>query len=108
MFIDADIKQVEASKYVNADYIEMHTGSFASAFENKNYESELNKLKIAAKHAQNLGLKVNAGHGLNYENVYLMKEIPNLCELNIGHSIISKAVFVGLQDAIKQMLELIK
>jgi pyridoxine 5-phosphate synthase len=65
-------------------------------------------LKTGAKYAQNLGLKVNAGHGLNYENVYLMKEITGLCELNIGHSIISKAVFVGLESAVKQMLELIK
>jgi pyridoxine 5-phosphate synthase len=55
-----------------------------------------------------LGLKVNAGHGLNYENVYLMKEIDGLCELNIGHSIISKAVFTGLEDAISGMLKLIK
>lgn len=108
MFIDADIEQVEASKYIGADYIEMHTGSFANAFEKKNFEVEFQKLKTAAKHAQSLGLKVNAGHGLNYQNVYLMKEIPNLCELNIGHSIISKAVFVGLKTAINQMLELIK
>ena len=108
MFIDADIEQVEASKYIGADYIEMHTGSFANAFENGDFEKELLKLKNAAKHAQSIGLKVNAGHGLNYENVYLMKEIPGLCELNIGHSIISKAVFVGLKPAINGMLELIK
>lgn len=108
MFIDPDIKQVEASSYIGADYIEMHTGSFSNAFEKGEYKDELEKLKIAAKYAQNLGLKVNAGHGLNYENVYLMKEIDGLCELNIGHSIISKAVFVGLSNAIKQMLELIR
>ena len=65
-------------------------------------------MKNAAKLASSLGLKVNAGHGLNYENVYLMKEIPDLCELNIGHSIISRAVFVGLNKAIKEMLELIR
>ena len=108
MFIDPDIKQVEASSYIGADYIEMHTGSFSNAFEKGEYKDELEKLKIAAKHAQNLGLKVNAGHGLNYENVYLMKEIDELCELNIGHSIISKAIFVGLSNAIKQMLKLIR
>ena len=108
MFIDPDIKQVEASSYIGADYIEMHTGSFSNAFEKGEYKDELEKLKVAAKYAQNLGLKVNAGHGLNYENVYLMKEIDGLCELNIGHSIISKAVFVGLSSAIKQMLKLIK
>ena len=108
MFIDPDSTQVEASSYIGADYIEMHTGSFANSFEKGDYKNELNKLKSSAKLAQSLGLKVNAGHGLNYENVYLMKEIDGLYELNIGHSIISKAVFDGLQSAIKQMLELMK
>ena len=108
LFIDPDIKQIEAAKYVDADYIEMHTGSFSNAFLNGDYNLEFEKLKTAAKYAQSLGIKVNAGHGLNYENVYLMKQIAGLCELNIGHSIISKAVFVGLSKAIKEMLELIK
>lgn len=108
MFIDPDSKQVEASSYIGADYIEMHTGSFACAFEKGDFKNELDKLKNAAKLAQELSLRVNAGHGLNYKNVYLMKEIEGLCELNIGHSIISRAVFVGLKDAIKDMLSLIK
>lgn len=108
MFIDPDETQVRASSYIGADYIEMHTGSFASAFENGDYLVELNKLKKASILAQNLGLKVNAGHGLNYQNVFLMKEIKGLSELNIGHSIISRAIFVGLQKAIKDMLELMK
>ena len=108
LFIDPDEKQVKAASYIGADYIEMHTGSFSNAYLAGNYKSEFEKLKISAKLAQNLGLKVNAGHGLNYENVYLMKQIPDLCELNIGHSIISKAVFVGLSKAIKEMLELIR
>ncbi|MBQ4647290.1 MAG: pyridoxine 5'-phosphate synthase [Candidatus Gastranaerophilales bacterium] len=108
MFIDADSTQVQASSYIGADYIEMHTGCFSNAFENGDYIKELEKLKSAAKLAQSLGLKVNAGHGLNYENVFLMHEIEGLCELNIGHSIISKAVFVGLEEAIRMMLKLIK
>ena len=108
MFIDPDFKQVEASATIGADYIEMHTGSFSEAFLKNDYEEEFQKLKNAAKHAQELGLKVNAGHGLNYENVYLMHKIDGLCELNIGHSIISRAVFVGLEQAIKDMLELVK
>ena len=108
MFIDPDLKQVEASAAIGADYIEMHTGSFSEAFFKNNYEAEFEKLKLSAKHAQSLGLKVNAGHGLNYENVYLMHKIEDLCELNIGHSIISRAVFVGLKQAIKDMLELVK
>ena len=108
MLIDADDAQVQASSYIEADYIEMHTGCFANAFEKGDYSFELDKLKKAAKLAQSLGLKVNAGHGLNYQNVYLMKEIEGLCELNIGHSIISCAVFDGLQTSIKKMLELIR
>ena len=108
MFIDADSTQVQASSYIGADYIEMHTGCFSNAFENGDYIKELEKLKSAAKLAQSLALKVNAGHGLNYENVFLMHEIEGLCELNIGHSIISKAVFVGLEEAIRMMLKLIK
>lgn len=108
MFIDPDINQVEASKKIGADYIEMHTGSFSNAFNTGAYKKEFEKLKIAAAHAQNIGLKVNAGHGLNYENVYLMKEIKGLSELNIGHSIISRAIFTGLDKAIEDMLQLIK
>ena len=108
LFIDPDEKQVEAASYIGADYIEMHTGSFSNAYLAGDYQSEFEKLKTSAKLAQSLGLKVNAGHGLNYENVYLMKKIEGLCELNIGHSIISKAVFVGLSQAIKEMLKLMK
>lgn len=108
MFIDANANQVEASSYIGADYIELHTGCFSNAFEKGDYKKEFEQLKSAAKLAQSLGLKVNAGHGLNYQNVYLMKEIEGLCELNIGHSIISKAVFEGLGSSIKQMLDLIK
>lgn len=107
MFIDPDIKQVEASSYIGAHYIEMHTGSFSIAFEKGDFKSELDKLKSAALYAQKLGLKVNAGHGLNYENVYLMKEISGISELNIGHSIISRSIFVGISQAVKEMLELI-
>ncbi len=107
LFIDPDTEQIDAAKQIGTDYIEMHTGKFANAFTEGDFENELNKLKNAAKYAQNLGIKVNAGHGLNYENVYLMKQIPDLKELNIGHSIISKAVFCGLDNAISQMLDLI-
>lgn len=107
LFIDPDIKQVEAAHKIGADYIEMHTGSFSEAFLKGDFANELQKLKTAAAHAQNLGLKVNAGHGLNYENVYLMKQIPHLKELNIGHSIISHALFCGLSQAVQEMLDLI-
>ena len=108
LFIDPDIEQIEASKYVGADYIELHTGSFANAFIKGECEEEFEKLKHGALYAQKIGLNVNAGHGLNYENVYLMRQIPGLKELNIGHSIISRAIFVGIKDAVLDMIELVK
>ncbi len=107
LFIDADLKQVEAAKRTGAEFVEFHTGFFANAFQNGNYKKELDKLKEAAKYAQSLGIKVNAGHGLNYENVKLMHEIDGLIELNIGHSIISRAIFTGLYQAVKDMIDLI-
>lgn len=107
LFIDPDIKQVEAAAEIGSDYIELHTGAFSNAFKTQNQEIEFNKLKEAAKHAQSLGLKVNAGHGLNYENVSYMNKIEGLSELNIGHSIVSRAIFVGLETAVREMIELI-
>lgn len=86
----------------------MHTGAYAEAFGYNEEEEEFLKLKNSAELAQSLGLKVNAGHGLNYENVHRMHEIPNLVELNIGHSIISRAVFTGLPEAVSTMAQLIK
>ena len=108
MFIDPDKEQIKASREIGADYIEMHTGSFSNAFEKGSYKEEFEKLKNGASYAQEIGLKVNAGHGLNYQNVYLMKEIKGLSELNIGHSIISRAIFVGIEKAIQDMLDLMK
>ena len=108
LFIDADKKQIEASKFVNADYIELHTGVFSNAYEKGDFLESLDDLKNASHYAHDIGLKVNAGHGLNYQNVKYMKEIFNLSELNIGHSIISRSVFVGLKQAIVEMLNLIK
>ena len=108
LFIDSVKEQIEAAKEVNADYIELHTGSFSNAYLDGYYSFELNKLKKGAEFAQSIGLKVNAGHGLNYKNVYLMKEVQGLQELNIGHSIISRAVFTGIKQAVSEMLALIK
>ena len=109
LFIEPDLKQIEIAKEVNTQYIEMHTGKFSNLFYQNNkvgLNEEFSRLKEGAKFAQSLGINVNAGHGLNYKNVYLMKEIPNLIELNIGHSIISKAVFVGLKNAVLEMKDL--
>ncbi len=108
LFIDPDEEQVKASAQTGAQFIEMHTGAYAESFGYKEEEEEFQKLKKSAELAQSLGLKVNAGHGLNYENVHRMHEIEGLHELNIGHSIISRAVFTGLAEAVGKMKEMIK
>lgn len=108
LFIDPNKEQVLAASKTGAQFIELHTGAYSEAFGGVNEENEFIKLKEATAYAQSLGLKVNAGHGLNYENVHRMHEIPGLVELNIGHSIISKAIFTGLKNAVKEMKELIK
>lgn len=108
LFIDPDEEQVKASAKTGAQFIEMHTGAYAESFGYKEEEEEFQKLKKSAELAQSLGLKVNAGHGLNYENVHRMHEIEGLHELNIGHSIISRAVFTGLAEAVEKMKSLIE
>ncbi len=107
LFIDPEEKQIEASNYTGAKFIELHTGSYSRAFGSVNEEVEFQKLYNSAILAQTYGITVNAGHGLNYKNVHRMHEIKNLHELNIGHSIISRAIFTGLDNAVKEMLKLI-
>ena len=102
-FIDPDIDQISAVSKTGAPFIELHTGRYSEAFGTAEEEKAFEDLKGAAIFAQNFGLKVNAGHGLNYQNVSRMHEIPNLVELNIGHSIIARSIFVGLEQAIKEM-----
>ena len=108
LFIDPTEEQVKASAQTGAQFIEMHTGAYANAYGGEKEEEEFQKLKKGAELAQSLGLQVNAGHGLNYENVHRMHEIKGLYELNIGHSIISRAVFNGLPEAVCKMKDLIK
>lgn len=109
LFIDPAINQVEASAKVGTQFVELHTGAFSESFgKSPDQEEEIQKLINAAKAANSLGLKVNAGHGLNYRNLKMIYRVPHLVELNIGHSIISRSVFVGLERAVKEMLELIK
>lgn len=108
LFIDPTKEQVEAAAKIGADFIEMHTGQYSEKFGTNEEEYEFLKLKNSAILAQNMGLKVNAGHGLNYQNVKRMHEIPDLYELNIGHSIISRAIFTGLSQAVSEMRDLIK
>lgn len=108
LFIDPNPKQVTAAAEIGAEFIELHTGSFAGAYGKENETIELEKLQKAAELAQSLGLKVNAGHGLDYDNVVEMHKIEGLVELNIGHSIVSRAIFVGLEKAILEMMNLIQ
>lgn len=107
LFIDPDKEQIEAAAKTGAQFIELHTGCYSEAFGTDKEEAEFIKLKEAAKLANELGLKVNAGHGLTYANVNRMHEIPELIELNIGHNIIAKSVFCGLETAVREMKKLI-
>ena len=107
LFIDPDKEQIEAAYKTGAQYIELHTGCYSEAFGTENEEKEFLKLKESAKLANELGLKVNAGHGLTYANVHRMHQIPELVELNIGHNIIAKSVFCGLETAVREMKKLI-
>lgn len=107
-FIDPDIHQISAVSETGAPFIELHTGRYSEAFGTLEEEKAFQDLKGAAIFAQNYGLKVNAGHGLNYQNVKRMHEIPNIVELNIGHSIIARSIFVGLEQAVKEMKGLIE
>jgi pyridoxine 5-phosphate synthase len=105
LFIAPDPSQVEAAAKIGSQFIELHTGSFAEHFHNATArEQETQRLINAALQAHALGLKVNAGHGLNCENLPTLFRVPNLVELNIGHSLISRAVFTGLRGAVEEML----
>jgi pyridoxine 5-phosphate synthase len=104
LFIDPTLEQVDAAGELGAEMVELHTGKLANAFAEKIEREELENLQAAAKAASELKLQVNAGHGINYTNIQLINKIPHLTELNIGHSIISRALFVGLQNAVREML----
>jgi len=125
LFIAPDEKQIAASARTGSQFIELHTGAFAEEFQggresraegrepdvvlstlDSRPSTELQRLISGAQQAHALGLKVNAGHGLNYANLSALHRMPNLVELNIGHSIISRAVNVGLEKAVKEMLRL--
>ncbi len=103
LFIDADPVQVKASQDSGATIVEFHTGPYCEAFGSSKQAEKLDLLMKAAGYAVELGLEVNAGHGLNLENVQPILAMPGLVELNIGHSIVSDAVFTGLADAVRRM-----
>jgi len=108
LFVDAEKKQLKASKDCGADAVEIHTGRYANAKGEKEKLKELSVIKSSAKYAKKLGLKVFAGHGLNYKNAADILKIREIEELNIGHSIISRAAYVGLKQAVEEMLRIIR
>jgi pyridoxine 5-phosphate synthase len=107
LFIEPDLNQVKASHKVGADYVELHTGRYANAQRAKEEQAEFEAIAQAAKLAYKLGLGVNAGHGLNYRNVRRLTQIPEIVEYNIGHSIIARAVLVGLDRAVREMKQIL-
>lgn len=103
LFIDADREQIDAAKACGAPFIELHTGHYADAETEQEQQNELKKIAAAASYADDLGITVNAGHGLTYHNVGPIAALPEIYELNIGHSIIGRAVFDGLDKAVADM-----
>lgn len=108
LFIDPDEEQLKASKRVGAPVVELHTGCYADAETHQQQEDELKRIKTAVQQGLDLGLVVNAGHGLHYHNVKPIAAIPGINELNIGHSIIARAVLSGLDAAVRDMKQLIQ
>ena len=108
LFIDADFAQIDAAVACGAPTIELHTGAYADAETPEKQQNELERIIKGAEYAASKGLVVNAGHGLNLENVTPIAKIPQIHELNIGHSLIADAVFIGLADAVKEMKAVIK
>jgi len=107
LFIEPDINQIDAAAEIDSDYIEIHTGVFANSFTEEEQFDELEKIRLAVKHAKKLGLGVNAGHGLNYQNIKIFREIGEIDEVSIGHAVIARAVFVGIKEAVREMRDLI-
>ncbi len=108
LFVDPEPVAIETAKDLGADAIELHTGRYAEDYLAGNAESSLKELEAAARHSSEMGLKTFAGHGLTYQNVFRVAAIPQIEELNIGHSIISRAVMVGIGNAIREMIEAIE
>ncbi len=106
LFVDPDERQIAASKKTGADCVEIHTGSYANARKDRDRDREFEKIAEAAQLASSVGLRVGAGHGLNYVNTARIAAIPQVGELNIGHSIISRASLVGMDRAVREMLAL--
>ncbi|WP_027179517.1 pyridoxine 5'-phosphate synthase [Maridesulfovibrio bastinii] len=107
LFIDADPEQIEAAKKIGAHYVEIHTGHFADAATRPEQKKELDKIIKGIELSQSYGLKVNLGHGLNYINIKDFAKVPGICEYSIGHSIMARAIMIGLDKAVRDMIEII-
>jgi len=107
LFIEPEIATIDIAAEIDADFIEIHTGTFANAVSEEEQFDELDRIRAAVLHAKKLGLGVNAGHGLDYQNIKLFREIPDVDEVSIGHSIIARAINVGIVEAVKEMRRLI-
>lgn len=107
LFVDPDERQLDAALDAGAEVVELHTGAYADAKAPATREAELKRIVSAARHGIAIGLEVNAGHGLNYHNVQPVAALPELRELNIGHAIISRAIFVGMVEAVREMKRLL-
>jgi len=108
LFVDPDINQLDACKEVEADSIEINTGNYSELVTPKDVETELLRIQKASKYASNMGLRVFAGHGLNYDNVKPIVAIPEVEELNIGHFLVAQSIYVGMENAVKQMIKIIE
>jgi len=107
LFIEADSKQIEAAHATGAPVVELHTGAFANAWKTPAADKEFERLRLGCEKAKQLGLIVNAGHGINYDNIKKIITLPHLNELNIGHTIVSRALMVGVRPAVAEMKALI-
>ncbi len=108
LFVDPDYTQINAAKEAGAKWVELHTGTYAEARDETEAQKLFDELLDAARHARSLGLRVKCGHGLNYRNIQRFRGRPEFEEFSIGHSIVSRAVLVGMERAVREMLELIR
>ena len=108
IFIDADLDQIRMAREVGADFVEIHTGAFCDAETDDERQVEMERIKAGARLAHELELGVNAGHGINYDSVKAFKEVPEIDEYSIGHSIVARAAMVGMDQAVRDMAQLVK
>lgn len=106
-FVEPNIHQIDASAEIGVDFIEIHTGVFANSESEEEQIDELERIRVAVNHAKKIGLGVNAGHGLNYQNIKVFRELEGIDEVSIGQAVIARAVFVGIDTAVKEMMRLI-